>query len=114
MSLADEAIRRTAAAYNVVHADVWRIESATVAALAGTSFSGDAQTEAPIVLETELGSDAREKTVLYVDRPAPALERGDRISGKGWEWVLVGDKDDNPANARVRFEIQKLIPGVDS
>lgn len=114
MARADDAIRRTASAWNIQHADLWRIESAKLATLNGTSFTGEAQSEAPLVLDTDLGSDAREKTILYVDRPAPALERGDRISGKGWEWVLVGDKDDNPGNSRVKFEIQKLIPGKDA
>ena len=114
MSLADVAIQRTAAAWNTVHADIWRIEGNQLATLVGTNFTGEDQTEPPLVLDTDIGSDAREKTILYVDRPAPGLERGDRISGKGWLWVVVGDKDDNPGNARVKFEIQKLIPGKDN
>lgn len=111
MSLASDLIRSVAPAYNAVHEDAWRIESGP---LGGTSFNGDAQTETPIVLDTDLGSDARAKTVLYVDRPAPDLTQGMRLSGLGWLWSVVGIKDDNPANDRVKFEIQKLIPSKDT
>lgn len=105
MSLADSIIRMAAPAYNIVHVDTWTILSGS---LAGTSFSGDAQTEAPIVLDTDLGTDAREKTVLYIDRPAPSLSRGVALSGRGATWKVVGDIDDNPANDRVKFEIVKV------
>lgn len=105
MSLADLAIRAAAPAYNVVHADVWTILSGTDA---GSTFYGDAQTEAPIVLETDLGSDGREKTMLYIDRPIPTLKTATVISGKGASWKVVGMVDDNPANDRVKFEIVKI------
>jgi len=110
MSLGDEIIRRAAPAYNFVHADTWTIVSGTNA---GETFEGDAQTEAPLVLDTDLGSDGREKTVLYVDRPAPTLTRSMIISGKGYNWRVVGDIDDNPFNDRVKFEIVKVVPGKD-
>lgn len=112
MSLADEAIRRTAAAFSAVHADEWLILG--TGELAGTSFSADAQTEAPMVLDSDLGSDAREKTMLYVDRPAPAIQRGMILSGKGCQWRVTGDLDDNPANYRVKFEVVKIVAGKDS
>jgi hypothetical protein len=105
MSLADSIIHSAAPAYNVIHADTWRILSGTQA---GTEFQGDAQTESPLVLDTDLGSDGREKTVLYVDRLAPELSLGMLISGKGCSWRLVGTIDDNPANDRVKFEIVKV------
>jgi len=105
MSLADSIIRSAAPAYNLIHADLWRIESG---AHAGEYFQGDAQTESVVSLDTELGSDAREKTMLFVDRPIPALNRGMIINGKGYNWRLVGDVDDNPGNDRVKFEIVKI------
>lgn len=108
MSLGDEAIASTSAAYNVVHADQWLILGP--GALAGTGFSGEAQSEAPDVLETALGTDSRERTFLYCDRPAPDLVRGMRISGKGATWQIVGEVDDNPLNVRVKFELQKIGP----
>jgi hypothetical protein len=105
MSLADAMIRLAAPAYNLIHADAWTILSGP---LAGTVFSGDAQTEAPVVLDTDLGTDGREKTMLYVDRPIPAITKSMRLSGKGQIWQVVGGIDDNPANDRVKFEIVKL------
>jgi len=112
MSLADSIIAAGAPAYNFVHCDTWTILGP--GALAGVSFRGDAQTEQPMMLETDIGSDGREKTVLYVDRPAPALNRTMRISGKGVTWQVVGDVDDNPANERVKFELMKVVEGKDS
>lgn len=107
MSLADVATRSVSAAFNAVHADVWRILSGS---MAGSVFMGEAQSEAPHVLETELGSDSRERTYLYVDRPAPPLVRLVRIEGKGVVWQVVGEVDDNPVNDRIKFEIQKIGP----
>lgn len=100
MSLADSAIVSVAAAFNAIHADHWRF--------GGTMFFGEAQSEAPNILETELGTDSRERVFLYCDRPAPALVRGSRIEGKGCLWQVIGELDDNPTNDRVRFEIQKI------
>lgn len=111
MSLADGLIKFASHSLNFVHSDVWRIESG---ANAGTTFIGITQTESPIVFDGDLGSDAREKTVLFVDRPAPALDRGMVISGKGCKWSVVGDVDDNPANHSIKFEIAKIVPGKDS
>jgi len=104
MSLASDAIALTSSAWNTIHADVWGIVSGT---LAGTSFEGDAQTEAPVILNTDLGEDAREKTVLFCFRPAPEIGRGIIISGLGATWRIV-DREDNPANSRVKFEILKI------
>lgn len=112
MSLADEAIRLTGAAFSAVHADEWLILG--TGALAGTKFRGDAQTESPVVLDSDVGSDAREKTMLYVDRTAPAIQRGFILSGKGAQWRVVGDVDDNPANYRIKFEVVKIVPGKDT
>lgn len=111
MSLADQAIRLAATAYNAVQSDIWTIQSGS---LAGTSFQGDGQTEQPFELNTELGLDAREKTVLFVDRPAPALTKGTILSGKGESWRVVGGFDDNPFNDRVKFELVKIVAGKDS
>ena len=111
MSLANSAIRLAAPAYNVIHADTWTILSGPNA---GSTFLGDAQTELPVVLDTDLGSDGREKTMLYVDRPIPLLKRGMVISGKGAQWAVIGEVDDNPANDRVKFEIVKQVSGKDS
>jgi len=105
MSLADLSIRRAAPAYNVVHNDVWTIQSG---ALIGVTFSADAQTESVIAIDGDMGSDAREKTTLYTDRPAPALNRGMVLIGKSALWRVVGDVDDNPANDRVKFEVVKV------
>lgn len=105
MSLANSAIRLAAAAFNVIHCDVWTILSGPDA---GLTFNGDAQTEAPLVLDGPLGSDAREKTVLYVDRPAPSLNRATVLGGLGAQWRVVGNVDDNPANDRVKFEVVKI------
>jgi len=105
MSLADLSMRRCAAAFNVVHADTWTILSGS---LSGSTFEGDAQTESAIVLDGDMGSDAREKTILFVDRPSPLLERGMVLSGKGVTWRVIGDKDDNAANDRVRFELVQI------
>lgn len=105
MSLADVSMRRCAAAFNVVHADTWSILSGS---LAGSTFEGDAQTESVIVLDGDMGSDAREKTILFVDRPAPLIERGMVLSGKGMTWRVIGDKDDNAANDRVKFELVQI------
>lgn len=105
MSLADLSIRRSAAAYNAVHADVWTILSGS---LSGSTFSGDAQTESVIELDSGMGSDAREKTILYIDRPAPLLDRGMILSGKGRTWRVIGDKDDNAANDRIKFELVQI------
>jgi len=105
MSLADLSMSRCAAAFNVVHADTWTILSGS---LAGSTFSGDAQTESVISLDGDIGSDAREKTTIYIDRPAPLLERGMVISGKGMTWRVIGDKDDNAANDRVKFELVQI------
>ena len=105
MSLADLSMRRCAAAFNVVHADTWTILSGS---LAGSTFSADAQTESVISLDGDIGSDAREKTTLYVDRPAPLIERGMVISGKGRTWRVIGDKDDNIANDRIKFELVQI------
>lgn len=111
MSLADSLIRLAAPAYNAVQSDVWEILTGT---LAGTTFEGDAQTEAPFDLETDLGHDPREKTVLYMDRPAPALSKNMQIRGKGAIWRIVGGLDDNPANDRVKVELSKIVSGKDS
>lgn len=112
MSLADSIIRAAAPAYNLIHADLWRIESG---AHAGEYFQGDAQTESVVSLDTELGSDAREKTMLFVDRPIPAgLNRSVIINGKGCMWRMVGDIDDNPGNDRVKFEIVKIVANKDA
>jgi hypothetical protein len=111
MSIASQAIRLAAPAFNVVHADLWTILSGPDA---GTTFFGDAQTEAPIAIDSDLGSDAREKTMLFVDRPTPTFKRGQIISGIGSSWRLVGDVDDNPANDRVKFEIVKVVAGKDT
>lgn len=105
MSLADSMIRRAAPAYNAVQCDVWTVLSGSAA---GQTFFGDAQTESPVILDTDLGQDAREKTMLYVDRPAPVLNRAAIISGKGASWQVIGSIDDNPANDRIKFEIVKL------
>lgn len=111
MSLADGLIKFASHSLNFIHADLWRIESG---ASAGVTFGGITQTEAPIVLDSDLGADAREKTMLFVDRPAPDLNRGMVISGKGFRWSVVGDVDDNPANHSIKFEISKIVPGKDS
>jgi hypothetical protein len=105
MSLADVSMRRCAAAFNVVHADTWSILSGS---LAGSTFEADAQTESVVSLDGDMGSDAREKTILFVDRPAPLLERGMVLSGKGRTWRVIGDKDDNAANDRVKFELVQI------
>lgn len=112
MSLADSMIARVAPAYDLIHADAWTILSPGL--LSGITFLGDAQSEAAVEISSDLGADAREKVFLYLNRPAPALQRGMRISGKGATWVFVGDLDDNPANDRVRFEITKLVDGKDA
>jgi hypothetical protein len=112
MSLADESMLSVRAAYVAVHADTWTVLGP--GSLAGTIFQADAQTEPVIALDSDLGSDSREKTKLFVDRPAPALTRGMRLLGKGAQWRIVGDIDDNPANYRVQFEIVKVVPGKDS
>ncbi len=118
MSLADGLMLSANAAFSAVHADAWAILG--TGPLAGTSFEADAQTESPVVLDSDLGSDAREKTVLYVDRfdsanrPAPKIQRGMILSGKGAQWRVVGDIDDNPANYRVKFEVVKIVAGKDS
>jgi len=116
MSFADDAIRQQSAAFDAVHADVWRILG--TGQYAGYEFQADAQTEAPMVLDTDLGSDAREKTMLFVAYPAPAhvlgLKRNTILTGKGSMWRVVGDIDDNPANYRVKFEVVKIVPGKDS
>jgi len=114
VSLTDEAMLSVRAAYRAVHADTWLILGPGDSPPVGTAFQGDAQTEAPVVLDSELGSDAREKTFLYVDRPAPAIGRGMILSGKGAQWRVVGDIDDNPAAYRVKFEVVKIVPGKDS
>ena len=104
MSLADSSIIATAGAWDSVHVDVWQILSGN---LAGQNFRGEAQVESPMILSTELGSDAREKTRLFCWRPAPALTLNTKIYGKGHSWTVV-DRIDNPANTRVEFEILKL------
>lgn len=111
MALADTLAFSVQGAYNAIHADVWTVLGP--GDIAGTTFSGDAQTESPVVMDTDLGADAREKTMLYVDRPAPAFTRNLQISGKGARWRIVGDVDDNPANYRVKFEIVKIAEGKD-
>ena len=105
MSLADKMIRLAAPAYNVIHADTWTILSGL---LSGSTFEGDAQTESVVSIDGDLGSDAREKTIIYIDRPAPLIERGIIISGKGRTWRVIGDKDDNAANDRVKFELVQI------
>ncbi len=113
MSLADTMVSRVSAAYDRVHADTWTILSA--GDLSGTTFTADMQSEAVLAFDTDLGSDARAKSFLYLSRAEldrkpgllEALERSKKISGKGAEWMLIGDRDDNPANDRVRFEILK-------
>lgn len=105
MSLAASVIRRAAPAFNAVQCDVFTIANGPNA---GEKFLGDAQTEAPILVDTDITSDGREKTVLYVDRPAPQLDIGYVIVGMGSSWSVVGAIDDNPANDRVKFEIVKV------
>lgn len=127
MSLADDAILATSPAFAAVHADEWRILGTGV--LAGLRFQGDAQTEPAMVLETDLGSDARETTFLYVDHSemerlrvevaalnstANPIERGSILQGKGAQWRVLGDIDDNPANYRVKFQVSKIVSGKDS
>lgn len=127
MSLADVAIRAAAPAYNAVHADTWTLLG--VGALAGTTFIADMQSEPVLALDTDLGSDARERSFLYLDvaewnrlkaaalvanSTKPPLDRGGIVSGKGAQWQLIGDIDDNPANDRVKFEVKKIVPGKDS
>ncbi len=102
------------AAFGAIHADTWRILGPGASPPVGTTFEADAQTEAPMVLDTDLGSDAREKTMLYVDRPAPAIAPNMILEGKGSQWRVVGGVDDNPANYRVKFEVIKIISGKDS
>lgn len=115
MALADNLIAATASAFNIVHADTWTILGP--GALAGLTFVGEVQTEAPVILDTELGSDAREKSVLYVSRPAPdhvlSLKRNMALLGKGAQWTVIGEVDDNPANQHIKFEILKKA-SVDS
>jgi len=111
MSLADSLIRLAAPAYNVVQSDGWEILTGS---LAGTKFTADAQTEAPFDLSTDLGHDPREKTMLYMDRPAPALAKNMQLSGKGALWRVVGGLDDNPCNDRVKVELSKIVTGKDS
>lgn len=111
MSLADTLIVLTAAAHNVIHADEWTILG--VADGEGTKFTGEAQTEPVLTLETDLGTDGREKTTLCIDRPAPRLERGVKVQCGDKVWTVIGDRDDNPFNARVKYEIQLQSP-VDS
>lgn len=104
MSLADSAIALTSGAWDSVHSDLWTILSGV---LAGQKFNGEAQAESPLMLSSDLGEDAREKTMLFCWRPAPAIAQGIRISGKGFTWQVV-DRDDNPVNARVKFELTKV------
>lgn len=127
MSLADDAILATSPAFAAVHADEWLILGTGV--LAGVTFQADAQTEPPLVLDTDLGSDAREQTFVYVDRAemnrliavaagldstALPINRNTILQGKGTQWRVVGDIDDNPANYRVKFQVVKIVAGKDS
>ncbi len=114
MSPADAAMLSANAAFSAVHADTWRILGPGASPPVGVYFEADAQTESPLVLDGEMGSDSREKTMLYLERPAPAIARGMILSGKGSQWKVVGDIDDNPANYRVKFEVVKIVPGKDS
>lgn len=111
MSLAGLLTRSVAPAFNAVHADVWVILGGPDA---GKTFQADAQTEPPIILDSEISSDSREKTVLYLERPIPRLNSGIRIGGLGATWSIVGSVDDNPANDRVKFEIMKIVDGKDT
>lgn len=105
MSVASIAIGLARAALKAVHAGRWRVLGASE--LAGATFTAIAESEPPNVLETELATDSRERTFLYVDRPAIALQRGMYVEGQGFEWQVVGDLDDNPLRAWVKYEIQK-------
>lgn len=109
MSLADDLTLSTSAAWNSVHADSWTILGPNNG---GETFTGDAQTESPMMIDGALGDDSREKILLYCFRPGPPLNRGTRIQGRGSRWVVV-DREDNPVNSRIKFEIQKLVDGKD-
>ena len=104
MSLADRVIFSAASAWNSVHADQWRILSGDST---GLYFIADAQSEQEIELNSDLGADAREKTVIYCFRPGPELQQGNLVSGKSQTWRVVR-REDNPANARIKFELAKV------
>lgn len=104
MSLADTVILSAASAWNSVHADLWRILSGDAA---GETFTADAQAEQEIELNSDLGADAREKTVIYCFRPGPDVGQGDKVSGKSQTWRIVR-REDNPASARIKFELAKI------
>lgn len=110
MSLADSLIATASAAWNSVHAEQWRI---LTGAWAGTSFTADAQAESEIELESNLSRDARERIILYVYRPGPALDAKDRVAGKSAQW-RVEAREDNPVNPRIKFSLVKIAPGKDT
>ncbi|MGC3961318.1 MAG: hypothetical protein QM813_26345 [Verrucomicrobiota bacterium] len=107
MSIASHLVSSVRPALTAVHADEWRVEKT------GAVFEAVAAVESPIVIDSEIGSDAREKTTLQITRPIPVFSRAEIISGRGSRWRIVGEIDDNPVLPYVKVEVAKVEEGKD-
>ena len=82
---------------------------------AGQNFVGTMLVAPNLELNTELGEDMREKTMIHFPNDAfPNVKPQDSMAdSNGGKWKFV-KRTDNEADATVDFELMKIVPNVDS
>lgn len=112
-SMADKALRKSFDTnFLGFHGDTITVLSG---ANAGRVYKGSIEAQSAVLLDSEGGSDAREKCVVSFSRAhwPTELQSQDGIEdGDGQKWIVVG-RENNPAGTSVDFHIVKVVEGVD-
>ncbi|MDB6022928.1 MAG: hypothetical protein JWQ04_2785 [Pedosphaera sp.] len=85
----------------------------TILSAAGGTIFGLLSVNPPVEVPSELTEDRREKAILEVLRPAPAVVRADQLKdddGNKWQ---IWTREDNAADFAVKFWLVKLVAGKD-
>jgi len=81
--------------------------------LAGQTFVATMVSAQVIDPDMPLGNDIRERVDLYVLRPGPALERGDRITEDDGDTWKIGEREDNSVDVETKYTLIKVVQGKD-
>ena len=85
----------------------------------GVTFYAEIESNPDVVLDAELGKDAREQVVLHVRIAADAdgIQTQDRVTfslyGQSVTFQII-DRTNNPANPFVEFRAKKIVSGKDT
>lgn len=107
MSIADDALGK---GYNALLETAGRTLQ-TVSATNAVYFTATLNIAPPFDPATELGSDLREKTIMELNAPGPAISINDYIVEPGTpnKWVVLM-RDNNPADFTITYVLAKVTP----